>query len=867
MSFLRWFSTVVPIGTTIQVAGTAGDLADWEFEGNLADSSGHNLTLTSQAGPTGVAFPTTPAYPPACYAGTPQVYRAGFPAQLTGGLSQPLDGGTALTYTWQTVSGPNTPLFSSRTAANPRISGLVAGPYTFQLTVTDSSNQSTTCSVADGAVATDNNGVVITNSPSVDALLGQTLMWGSNPWPWFDKQNKELADLQIAGMDTNFADYWDTNADPGGTVAVTSGSAISGGNQHAFHDHAVPGCDGESRPCLKLSPSGMVLVLWHNHGANRMLNRPASCTDDTHVTMTDQTWWNESGMTYSASDSTVVYNWGWGQVSTPGNYYDNVAAYYSLYYRTGMATYLNAARKLADRVWSSPMLDQGGVPSDPDMGYLYTGRSHSLLGIVLRALDGRPDMWPGLRNMWSKAMQFLVLDPASQWGMWDQREVAYHLIETSYCAQYDPDSAWQSTCRTAIINSLAASGANAVWQPETASDGSLPALEFTGGGSQKGNGWNSYSTWNDNPLSCVDLTPGSVTVTGHNTHWTSAMFPANKIWFLKGTLGVDAHHNPALDNSTGESVMYQVASLQSATQLTLSTPYAGTLGRSANPVNCTSGANNGWAVVGPDDANSGWLAGYGNQPFMEGIQTVGYAMAAKALATASPSNSALALRLGTNLGSWLQKYGYADPAYGGTGGMYYFAGYVGCSYPVQTAACTVGFTPSQARTDAAEAVRGMMLIYQQTGDPNLKSFIDTVYSQMYSKPGTSAQFPGDGNYIADLDDAQSFMTGASSSNKWLGFFFGFDNGSAWPALRIGGLQIGSSRTSYVAYDLATVHGAARVQVTAMTPSGLSITTQCTSSPCAASIGGEPGGRLLNLQYLSATGAVLASNQAPILQDQ
>ncbi len=722
------------------------------------------------------------APPPVCNPGNQTVFRAGFTGQLDGSASQALDGWNTLTYLWQELSGPSQVSFSSATVAKPQLSSVSAGSYAFQLTVTDSTRQSASCTVSDGAVVTDNNYVVSTGNATADSLLGPMIMWGANPWPWFDKQNKELADLQIAGMDTNFADYWDTNADPGGAVAVTSGSAILVGTNTHFTTTLCQGATGN--PTVpQLAPSGMVLVLWHNHGANRMLNRPASCTDDTHVTMTDQTWFNESGMTYSASGSTAVYNWGWSQVSTPGNYYDNVAAYYSLYYRTGIATYLNAARKLADRVWSSPMLNQGGVTSEPDSGYIYTGRSHGLLGIVLRAFDGRPDMWPGLRNMWSKAMQYLGLDSASLWGMWDQREVAYHLIETSYCAQYDPSSTWQSTCQTAIVNSLAASGANAVWQPETAPDGSLPALEFTGGGSQKGNGWNSYSTWNDNPLSCVDLTPGSATVTGHNTHWTSGMFPANKIWFLKGTLGVDAHHNPALDNSTGESVMYQVASLQSATQLTLSTPYAGTLGRTADPVSCTAGANNGWAVVGQGDGGE-WLGGYGSYPFMEGIQTVAYARAAQALAASSPANAALAWNLGGNLANWLEKYAYADPAYGGTGGMYYFASFVGCSYPVQTASCTRGLTPSQNRTDSAEAIQGMMMIYQHTGDPNLRNFIDTLYTQMYSKLGTSPQFPGDGLYLNDLDDGQPYMTGGPAGNKWLGFFFGFDNGGAWPAMRL-----------------------------------------------------------------------------------
>jgi hypothetical protein len=78
----------------------------------------------------------------------------------------------------------------------------------------------------------------------------------------------------------------------------------------------------------------------------------------------------------------------------------------------------------------------------------------------------------------------------------------------------------------------------------------------------------------------------------------------------------------------------------------------------------------------------------------------------------------------------------------------------------------------------------MGLVYAHTQDATLKTFIDTVYTQMYSKPGTSSSFPGDGSYISDLDDGQTFMSNAAIANKWVGFFFGFDNGAAWPAYRL-----------------------------------------------------------------------------------
>jgi hypothetical protein len=177
VGFVRWFSSVVPLGTPIPVNGAAGDLADWEFEGNLDDSSGHGLNFNGGV----VSYAATPIYPPACNPGAQRSFRAGHPADLDGSASAALDGGTFLSYVWQLASGPPGLNWSSHSAANPQIRGLVFGSYVFQLTVTDSSNQSTVCTVKDGAVATDDNDIVITNNPAVDTLLGPTTAISRRP--------------------------------------------------------------------------------------------------------------------------------------------------------------------------------------------------------------------------------------------------------------------------------------------------------------------------------------------------------------------------------------------------------------------------------------------------------------------------------------------------------------------------------------------------------------------------------------------------------------------------------------------------------------------------------------------------------------
>ena len=60
-------------------------------------------------------------------------------ATLNGSASSDPDG-TISKYSWAMISGPSTATLSSTTIANPVASGLQAGTYVFELTVTDKSN-------------------------------------------------------------------------------------------------------------------------------------------------------------------------------------------------------------------------------------------------------------------------------------------------------------------------------------------------------------------------------------------------------------------------------------------------------------------------------------------------------------------------------------------------------------------------------------------------------------------------------------------------------------------------------------------------------------------------------------------------------
>ncbi|WP_375437790.1 DUF4082 domain-containing protein, partial [uncultured Hymenobacter sp.] len=65
--------------------------------------------------------------------------------------------GTVATYAWTQASGPNTATFSNRTIAQPTVSNLVAGSYTFALVVTDNAGL---------ASAADQVSVTVTSAPT-----------------------------------------------------------------------------------------------------------------------------------------------------------------------------------------------------------------------------------------------------------------------------------------------------------------------------------------------------------------------------------------------------------------------------------------------------------------------------------------------------------------------------------------------------------------------------------------------------------------------------------------------------------------------------------------------------------------------------
>jgi hypothetical protein len=261
---------------------------------------------------------------------------------------------------------------------------------------------------------------------------------------------------------------------------------------------------------------------------------------------------------------------------------------------------------------------------------------------------------------------------------------------------------------------------------------------------------------------------------------------------------------------------------------------------------------------------------------MMGILAAAFDLAAKAVVDINPATASLAHSYSVAAANWIKTYGYW-PA---SKGMYYVVDGIECQPPIadSNTACTEGNSPGQARTLSAEAMRGLDAAYAYSQDPNLKSFIDTVYNAMWARPSTcpagSTLCVSDGSYIDPMDDGQYMIAvpalsslGNATPWKWLGLFFGFGAQSSWPGYRVGGLQPRGAESLYIGANLPGVPGATAVRMVTTDPSGVTYTTNCSSLPCAVTVDPRQGDHLVSIQYLSATGAVLASSRIPLIGGQ
>ncbi len=211
-----WTKISGPSQGTVVNPGDASTLANNLVQGTYS----YKLTVTDNDGATGsdtvtITVNAAPNEPPVANAGSNKTITLPTSSVTLDGSKSSDPDGTIAEYNWKQVSGPSSATISNANTATPVVSGLVAGQYTFQLTVTDNS----------GATATSQvkiivNAAVINQPPVANAGTNQTITLPVNSVT-LDGTGSDDANGTIASY------AWKQISGPAQSTIVSAGSATT----------------------------------------------------------------------------------------------------------------------------------------------------------------------------------------------------------------------------------------------------------------------------------------------------------------------------------------------------------------------------------------------------------------------------------------------------------------------------------------------------------------------------------------------------------------------------------------------------------------------------------------------------------------
>lgn len=118
-------------------------------------------------------------------------------------------------------------------------------------------------------------------------------------------------------------------------------------------------------------------------------------------------------------------------------YYDTALVQYINYYRTRDAAFLNYARKIADALWGSQYIEFGTLTEGPNH---LPPRSQAFAGLMLRALDDKPEYWDYLyREVRATFDHWLKRNRNNATLYYDIREDGYAQLYAVMLARVLPD--------------------------------------------------------------------------------------------------------------------------------------------------------------------------------------------------------------------------------------------------------------------------------------------------------------------------------------------------------------------------------------------------------------------------------------------
>jgi len=801
--FVRWWSTTLPLASSAppDIVTANADLMDLELEGVTTDTSGRSTAVTTTGS---LSYGTTTTYPPVAVI-VSSVGRAGSSVALSGTTSSNLYSDAPLSYFWNTASGGWTtaaPIFSSRTSSAPTVTLPTAGTFTIRLTVTDASGAKGVDDELVGAVATDANSILISTDTTNDRVLGPMLKSGSSPWTWFDTSERGIADAIIATIGSTPG-----NTALVGTISLTNGSTTVTGSGTTFLSTFA--CNGTDHIMVHYPLAS---------GTGRRVYTVASCSSDTSMIISDtpsgydapSTPVSPTGVSYGKSTAAEEIKWA-GQ-SNNWNYYDAVVALYRLYYRTGITTYRDAARSLADKVWVWPF--DGGRAFAASQGFWeQSPRLLGLFGLMLRANDGQSSYWTGIESAMGVIYPQYVsgyFPGAAGDNIYEMREQGYVALFTELMATLHPNSGTRATWSTNAASTL-----SYFLTTQTAASGSWkyqlnPAFNYYGAGNLP---WQAAFMMNFMRLH-------------HERTGTATALSSIKTFAdYFGTHGFDSSNDGGFYDDSYFTFCPDDGNVKAGT---VTATNGSTSVSGSGTLFLTEYACNGTDSIGIQDST-------GNRRSYTVVSCA--------------SNIAMTIASG---------YG------GATASGLRILKYAGASATPSTGCQASYGTGSAAKSAARTLLNGMHsywgYLYAQGQGAGYKTRGDVMFSENLGLNGTGNDGVV-GNY-ADVLSSGSYPSYAASTYYSKEFAFAGGASGAQPYLgwRIGGLTPLSTTSFTVTGKLSSVANATQIRVTITQPSGATATNTCSADSCTVTgIDTRQGSSaLMKIEYLSAGSAVLAS---------
>jgi hypothetical protein len=215
-------------------------------------------------------------------------------ATLDGSKSSDADG-TISTYSWTMISGPNTPGSTGSNSSKLSLTGLVAGQYSYQLTVTDNSGATATAQVKVTVVAPQNVLPVANAGNSITITLPTNTAT-------LDGTNSSDADGTITKYSWTMVSGPNTPAATGATTATLSLSGLVAG-QYIYQLTVTDNDGGSASAQVKItvvaSPNKAPVA---NAGSDQTITAPASTVNldgsasyDPDGTITSYSWVLKTG--------------------------------------------------------------------------------------------------------------------------------------------------------------------------------------------------------------------------------------------------------------------------------------------------------------------------------------------------------------------------------------------------------------------------------------------------------------------------------------------------------------------------------------------------------------------------------------------